>query len=220
MNKENQQPSFFAKHYVGVTFLVILALLAGLYFVFVAPAYWAYVELNRVSLEAEQERLQALKDDLSVLEKLQSNFEDLSSRQVEEIESVVPSEREVPNLLVNLDGLARASGNEVVDMSFAIRDKKEKVGLDRALGKTERQGVIENLTEALASESYPFAKLWVLTVNLKVKGTGYSDFKKFIETVEKNLRIMDIKDFQFDPKQEIFSLSLETYFIGLAEAGE
>jgi Tfp pilus assembly protein PilO len=204
--------NYFVDHYIFITVFCSLLTLVLLYFFVVSQAFVEFREVRRVDIAEEQERLESLRSDLQLLKRLESNFATINDTTIAEIESVVPKEADLPNLFVNLDGIAKASGNEISTVSFNKSTQREKIGLGRIFGETEESvdtsGTDDNLS------AYPFTKLYVLVVELDVLSNSYSDFKQFIQTVEKNIRIMDIIDFNYNPLEASFRVRLETYYIG------
>jgi len=91
--------------------------------------------------------------------------------------------------------------------------QREKIGLGRFFG--ESGDVVDRSGQpAAAAVTYPFTKLQILRIDVEINSSSYANFKKFIETVERNIRIMDIREFKYIPKAESFRMELETYYIG------
>lgn len=112
---------------------------------------------------------------------------------------VLPFEKDIPNLIVQFEALASENGLILEEIEFA-QIKTE--------AKSSKKG---EGTEEKKEKDYK-----ELGVSLGLNGT-YESFKGFLEALELNVRLMDIKSIKFSFQKEetsifSFSVDLEVYY--------
>lgn len=133
--------------------------------------------------------------------------------EIARIIQALPSQDDIPGLLVQLEQLAAQNGLILNNVSF---ETPEKAGA----GGSAAGGVNANLTSKKTS-----LPAGVKTLEIKLSLTGpQGSFSAFLPAIEKNLRIMDVSEISFgagssDTVSETavdtsrdFSLSLITYY--------
>ena len=153
-----------------------MVIAAGIVFWLVLPAFH--------ELKAER---QALREKESVLaektatwenfEKTRDNFNKVKKETKEELNVFLPREGDIPSLLVQIEELGKKSN--LVFKSMTISKNRKK-------GAAKE----ENL-------SLPYQQL---TISLEAEG-GYGDIKRFLDVVEKNLRLLDVEKVEISKSQ-------------------
>lgn len=161
------------------------------------PAYDKFV-----SLGSEIERYgNLLKEREEFIIKV-SQLKEIYESRAPEIRKVyysLPSEKDIPGLIVQFEALASENGLILEKLKF----------FERKETKEEKEGGVE------LQKSHK-----TLNVILSVTG-GYQSFRSFLEALEFNIRIMDIKSIEFSSKRTeeeeerglfTFNVELEVYY--------
>jgi Tfp pilus assembly protein PilO len=147
---------------------------------------------------------QILSDDqlfLAKVEQLSKIYKD-NKENIDKIDFIMPLKEDVPNLLVQVEGLVLEQG--------LILDK-----LEVTVPAEETAGTV-NLAEARFKKEAPVAKYNILNIDLGFIG-DYSALKNFLKATEENMRLIDINSISVSPESEAsgifrFDLSLKTYY--------
>lgn len=174
---------FIATHLMAASIGVfVLVLLAG-YFLLFAP------ELNRIrnanvtkSLEEERQAKTAY---LSSLDELAKKYSELDPAKIENLKTLVPDADDVPALLAMIEASALTSDISLLGINFA---KGEPDGTAAGI-----QGI------------------GTMNITLNLANASYSRFKLFLEALESNLRLFDIRSMDINPSGATYTLSIRAY---------
>lgn len=138
---------------------------------------------------------------LAKVEKLQKTYEE-NRESLEKTSYILPSDQDIPNLIVQLESLALESGLILEGINFS----------------TEGESLKDKATSARKTETGTIAKDYqTMTVALELMGS-YSGFKAFLQSIEENMRLMDVSSVDFSVENtefgsfSDFSLRLRTYY--------
>ncbi len=168
--------------------LLIVAVIVAAYFILM-PKYNNLKDLGAQVKEKEQ-TLASKQKTWEDLKELEENY-NRAKVKVKDIPDVLPKEEEIPELLIQLEALAKEN-----NMGLASINVIPGAETEEALYKS-------------------------LNISIGVAGS-YSNLKKYLDSVEKNMRIMDVTsiDFSATPVVEegpldIFSytVNMRTYYI-------
>lgn len=187
------------------TVIGVIVISVAAYLLVVAPQ-WSRVgvgkELDTATLEATyKERERAL----SQVKELRDNYEKIDQEQIRLLSSILPTDKSVPELLNQLEAIARQSGVSLIDVSISEVVEKgisAKQALQQEVGKTG----------AAAAKSKDIKKI---NVQLQVSTNKYPAYKQFIEQLQSHTRILDIESYLFSTEQELQNLTLKAYYIVL-----
>jgi len=184
---------------------IIIVLLIG-YFVFVAPLFNEYSAYPPSLVEEKQGIFVKKQEIYNELDSLNAAYMNVSLSNKERLEDLLPVELELPDLYNSLVLIAEEAGYQVESMAVQVAEVKEDkatkfiFGTDIPLPQEgeEEEEKIKILREA--------------KIELSVLGSGYLNFKKLLDLIEQNLRIIDVSLFDYDPSLTSYSLTLKTYF--------
>lgn len=173
-----------------IIFILILVFI-GIVLLLDLPVYSKFAFLNGEIKRQEQ----LLKDKQEVIAKANQLKEDYDTYkdELKKVSYALPSGKEIPNLIVQLEALVSENGLVLESLNFVEEAKKTK-------GETEL--------------SMPYKSLGV---SLSTIGT-YESFESFLKALELNIRLMDIKLISFSSgKSEVegvftFSVDLIVYY--------
>ncbi len=177
---------FVAEH-LGIAAVGGFLAVVGLgYLLLIGPELGRVRAANRVgALEEEQKAKIAY---LHELETLQDNFEEIPAEDVRRIAAMIPSEEDIPGLMVTLEALGLANDIAVTSINFAVSE--------------------------VPAEAGPGSIAGVKTVDMAVSlaHADYRRFKLFLRDLERNLRLFDVVSAGLDPTGADYSLTIRTYF--------
>lgn len=142
------------------------------------------------------------------LEKLIKDYED-NKEDIEKISYVLPSGKEIPNLIIQFEALGAEGGMAIEQIAFSSVEDQATSKAKTVRTETGEGG------DQQAGESVKDYK--TIAVNLKMSGDYYA-FKNFLLAVEKNIRLMDIEIINFtslsseDSQLFNFEVTLKTYY--------
>lgn len=169
-----------------------IVVMSGLfYFLIVSP------QLKKVGLGSEwdiafaQSQFDQKNLELNQVKELVSNFQALSSDQVSLASRLLPQKRAVPELLAQLETMAKENGATLLSVSVA-------------------DAVIDaNQGGAQGSFNLPYQQI---IVKLELGLSDYSSYKAMLEALQSHERLMDVETFIFEPDQERQTLTFKTYY--------
>jgi Tfp pilus assembly protein PilO len=174
---------------------------------------------TRQKLTNARAQLEQLKAYNEKIEKLNEKF-NLNPEEIKNFLSILPKEQELAGLLIQLETLAAA--NELVMDSVNFKEIAKKnvavpaISDDNQALVPEKSGVAGQSASFQASASAGGYK--TLSVDLALSG-GYQAFKNYLQSVEKNLRLMDVMSLDMAGGQSggqkavfSFSVNLNVYY--------
>jgi Tfp pilus assembly protein PilO len=171
------------------------------------PAVREVLNLKK-TLSEQTEILGGKQEFLIKVEKLIKNYED-NKEDAEKINYVLPSGKEIPNLIVQFEALGAEGGMTIEQIGFS---SVEGQATSRATAvRTETGGGVAQQTGESAKDYK------TITVNLKMSGDYYA-FKNFLAAAETNIRLMNIETINFTPLSSQdsqlfnFEVTLKTYY--------
>ncbi|MFA5358969.1 MAG: type 4a pilus biogenesis protein PilO [Patescibacteria group bacterium] len=190
-NKTNPILFFVFRNFYWITFLVVATLVILVYLFIFRSQLTADNVAKTFSYRSEIERLDSLKKKTTEIKKVLSDFDSFSQDELIRLSQILPAEKDLPNLIIQLDSLAKQSGLAL--SSFSI---SEQVSTKKVVDAQQATGSVKELI-----------------ISLNLKGGGYNNLKQLVSLVETNMRLMDISSFVFAPNDSgSFTLSLKTYF--------
>lgn len=186
--------------YVSVAVVVII-FLAG--YLFLIQAKIAKIkDLGGVNYEQKLQERDLKKSNLKKLEQAKKDFEQIDVKEIEKFSSILPHQNDIPALLVKMDNFAKDLGLSLT--SIDITEKSAAV-----LPATPTEG--SNKTGQVFAATGTIKQVGI---TISVKGLySYQDFKNFLDSVEKNMPLMDINSIAYVPNSDSYSVNLTTYYL-------
>lgn len=166
--------------------LAALGLLLALGYLFVFRP-----ELGRIRQADRTARLQeervAKEAYLKKLDELGAQYQAFDAEDVERIRQMIPNEDDTPGIMAMLEASAQASDLALTAINFAAGDT---TGLEGVEG------------------------LGALNISISLQHGNYQRFKLFLEALEANLRLFDVRSANISPSTASYSLTLRAYVWG------
>lgn len=181
--------------YVSVAFVVIIFL--GGYLFFIQAKIAKIGDLGGVNYQQKLQERDLKKSNLLKLEQAKKNFDQIDVKEIEKFSSILPSQDDIPALLVRMDNFAKDLG-----LTLTSIDITEKSAV--ALPSTATAGQVATSTGTIKQ----------VGITISIKGLySYDDFKKFLDSVEQNMPLMDISSIAYVPGSDSYTVNLTTYYI-------
>ena len=187
--------------------IAIIAIMLG----FVASVVFLDVPIiqnvlsSQKEIENKEQTLIEKEAFIKTIEGLIEKYEN-SKEVFKNLDIILPGDSDVPNLIVQIEAMVNQSGMKMSDIDIATADQKElsKASAARNKGDTSQEKVVSDYK--------------IIAVDLMVNG-DYIAFKKFLQTIEENMRLMNIESITFSQESQQssgstfeFNVILNTYY--------
>ncbi|KKU50078.1 MAG: hypothetical protein UX71_C0002G0049 [Parcubacteria group bacterium GW2011_GWA1_47_10] len=176
-------------------FLIILAI--GLFFTFTKPYYNGLKEVAAESA-SYREALDNLENIIETRDRLLINYNSIPKSEIDRLSKALPENIDTVRLAHELDSIGAKYGISIKDLAVDTEANKNATNV------------------ALPGSGMPYEKALVRVSFV----SDYGDFRRFLEDLEKSLRIMDIRSVKFEvPVERAQSglyeheLTIETYWV-------
>lgn len=172
-------------------FLIVLAF--GLFYTFTKPTY----DGAKVLAETSNEYKNILGNIDAIVEardRLLINYNSISKAEIERLSKALPKNVDTVRLALDLDSIAARYGISI-----------DEVSLDTNSEQNSRE-------ISLGSSGTPYERVKVLVSFV----SNYDNFRKFLEDLERSLRIMDVKTLNFQVGETALyehEIMIETYWV-------
>ncbi|MFH1610954.1 MAG: hypothetical protein ABIA91_03645 [Patescibacteria group bacterium] len=208
--------TFFVLIFIEIIVLVLL-----LYIFFIKGAYTELDSVRGDLLPTRQTEYENMNNKYTEFLSINDSFKTLKPEIIAKAKTVLPSEAELPDTIAILDNITSKNGFELksVDVGIFDEDGKVVVPVERVnsfgLPKANRVDpkLIESRNLGELEDKNQEQKLKIVEFDLKITGSGYSSFKRFMTMTEKSLRLFDVVGFEFSSVDESFSVKLRAYYL-------
>ena len=161
------------------------------YYFILEPKYQEVGIGGRYDLDNLKQEFTKRQEYLKDLKTLADNYQEVNQVDIEKLKKILPEEKDIPELFVQLQALAEEHNFLLVSVS--INESAEAVKK-----KTGTEGI----------------KKLSISLNLISSGeTGdYDELKEFLTTLEHNLRLFDVNAVYFSPDSPNYTLDIFTYY--------
>ena len=163
--------------------LALVGVILALGYLFVFRPEFARIRQADRTARLQEERT-AKEAYLKKLDELNAAFEAYDAEDVERIRMMIPNEEDTPGLMAILEAAAQNSDLQLTSINFAAGDTTGIPGV---------QG------------------LGALNISIGVQHGNYQRFKLFLESLESNLRLFDVRSANISPVTASYSLTIRAY---------
>jgi len=172
--------------------LALIGILLAMGYLFVFRAEFARIRAADRTARLNEERA-AKETYLKRLDQLTAAYEAYDPEDVERIRAMIPQEDDLPGLMAMLEAAAQASDLQLTSINFGAGDT---TGIP------------------------PVDGLSALNINIGVQHGTYQRFKLFLESLETNLRLFDVRSANISPASASYSLTIRAYVWGRTRPAE
>lgn len=186
---------------VTVSVLVLLAIVAGVYFLIVSP--------KLEDVKQKEQELSAQEKILSVLQNKITGTKSSTFESTVALQQSVPVKPLSEQLLLDIEKAETISGSFVVNMDFQEADMEENQDQQKSDSTNEKQDQTNQATteeEQSKENTIPLPTgVKKLTVNLNIESPSYFELEKFLQILEASTRIVVVEAIDFSANDEIIS---------------
>jgi Tfp pilus assembly protein PilO len=150
-------------------------------------------------IKEQQKSLEEKQNLISIVEKLRDTYES-NKETLNKLEYIIPGNQEIPNLIVQMEAIAVKGGLILKEINFTTEEKSNTKNQEAGSGEKQIAGDYKSLT-----------------VDANLTG-DYAAFERFLNTVEENIRLIDIESIIFATESETeislfnFNLIFKVYY--------
>lgn len=180
--------------------LILILAFIGIIVLLDLPKFQDILSLRK-EIKEQKEKFSGQQNIFAKVEKLTQSYEK-NKENLEKISYILPSGKDTPDLIVQLEALSLEGGLVLEGMGFSAPGE---------------EGMLSKAEEARGEEGGAVKNYKTLVINLNLIGS-YFAFKNFLKAVEDNIRLMDISSINFSPELRgesqllKFNLSIKTYY--------
>mgnify|MGYP001569691964 CR=1 FL=1 len=178
---------------------------AAAFFLVVYPQ-WNRVGIGREFDTAALEQTYGEREEsLNKIKQLRENYDEIDQSQIALLSTILPQDKAVPELLDQLEAIARQSGVSITDIS--ISEVSES-------GPSARQSLQAEVSAATPARR---GNTKVKSMNIQIQATlnDYQSFKQLLEQMQSHTRLLDVESYLFATDQEIQTLTVKAYYLPL-----
>jgi Tfp pilus assembly protein PilO len=177
-----------------IIFIVLIILLVGFLYL-IKPKYTSITRgVEQINKEREE-----LRDDLSNylndLNSYKKQYSQVSDTEKEKINKMLPDNEVAEDLFAHMESLISRRG--LILDSMKVGSEKDKRG--------------KKTKSAAKSDKDSLGQINIINMEVSVSGVDYKGLKDLLNTIENNLRIMDIKEITSSPEENTVTLKIDTY---------
>lgn len=176
----------FARFYKLITVLLVILIVGSGYFFVLEPKFRESGQGSKVNLDLTKTELLKRQQYLEQLKALIENYNKISPAEINRIKMILPRDKDIPGLFVQFQELATKNNLLLAAINF-----------NDAPATTETTGL---------------KKISINVDLISSSEISYQAIKKFIASVETNLRLLDIDSIFFIPNSSNYSLTILAYY--------
>lgn len=178
------QPATLAKALPALTVVAALLLAILSYTLLFVPRLGRMVPGGGLDLAPYERRAAEARQYLDAVAAEQASFQQLNAQRKASVQNAIPARADSPGLYVTMDALATAHGMVLTSIDASENDKV-----------------------ATAAGRHP------ITVNARIEGATYPQFKRFLADLERSERLLDVVSVMFVPGSGAYDLTLRSYWV-------
>lgn len=188
---------------LAVSVLLAILLSIGAYYGFVKNQFDRVGPGREFDLAALDSQVQARERELESLKSLQTNFESISDSDIDLVSRILPNKEQVPELLTQLEVIARQSGVSLTSVGVSTVEEVNK--------QSARQRLQEQLNQT--NQSNKPKELETMSIQMEITAFNYLSFRQFVDSLQSHTRIMDIQRMNFSAENQFHSITVHTYYL-------
>jgi len=188
---------------LALTILLAIIISAGAYFLIVSPQLARVGAAREFDVSSSEASVTSKKAYLDQLKQMKSNYEQIDSADVEVLSAILPGNVWAPELLSQLEAIAKRSGVGLLGVNIAEVEETDV--------RTARQRLQAQAGQA--AEAPKSKDIREVNLQLEISAFDYPSYKRFLEALQTHIRIMDVEQFSFNTENDTHSLRVKTYFV-------
>ena len=194
-------------HFV-VIFIVILILIFSFIYI-IKPKYYKSIETIEGNWSAQKKVYVEQLNKMNEYKKIVQVYKTISPEQKEKVEDVLPPKYLKERLFIELGYILPENGYQLNDLTIVSdyeEDEKDVLDSPRSnTGDEDEFGELDFLNVLPENIGY-------IKVDLNIGLIEYRDFKRLLDILENNIKLMDIYKISFSPETESANIGFVTYY--------
>ncbi len=175
--------------------IILVNILVGIALLFVfADPLWNSIKVLRAEIDKQNEEISKVEELLVKVQELEAEYQETGGEAIEGILEALPEEKDLPYLINQFEAMAVNNGLLMESIKFSEDIKSDKKSTQQSSQMDEFSASSNSDSQEVISP-FPY-----LTVEMTLSGS-YEGFKTYLEDLESNIRLMDIKDVDFASEQ-------------------
>lgn len=200
---------FWNKRNIFIGSMVVAIFISAVsYFAFVGPklaSVGSGREYDTENLADQIEQKQSYKQQLL---SLQQNFSRIDQSSIELVGKILPSEKSVPEILSQLETMAKISGVDLLGIKIIqIENNTSK----RTMAETNKDQLpLDAIFEKLYQQNQNLNKV---QLQMQISARDYSSYKTFLRVLSEHNRLIDVENFNYNTEQDNQNIQARTYYL-------
>lgn len=179
---------------VSICIAVVVLVVGGLWWLY--PKYDSVQKQGLLTYDSKKLQLQRRTEYLKKINAMLESYRSIDADKIALANLILPDDSQIPELFVMLDQLGRDMNLKVSRIAFAT------------------QGAVVDPAIKSAGKSGGQLQRMGITMGLDMEdGISYGKFKEILNTLEQNIRILDLNSVSYDSAQKSITLNLNTYYL-------
>ncbi len=216
-----QVNDFLLNYFNWVILIIVLPILVVGFSMIIEPKYELVirdVEIVRRDKEGEYLIQQSY---LNKLNELKNAYQGIKSEDKRKIDIILPDKVETEEFFSNMEAMVLRNGliltslqikSEALELEENKITSKNQNKEDTSASARNRKKIYKT-EEAKAKINNLSEEIGKITITMNIIGTDYDGLKSLLQTIENNLRLMDIKNISWSSDGNSTSLELVTYYM-------
>lgn len=206
-NPGNARPSIYATVFISnyklIAFILVMIIALPSYFWLIAPLYQEWKDTQQRILTADNEGAD-LQKEFKEINAAISNFTDVKEEDIARVSQLLPPAAQKKDMYALLERITQENGLILKDISM---EEEVESNLMESAAIAERNLQAQKKTE----NAWP-KEIAKVDIAIAVLGVNYESLKRYIKTIENNIKLMDITGLNFSPATGAVNLQITTYF--------
>lgn len=204
-----------------VSFGIVAAIVLSGTFFFLFPKFSEIRKVGIFDLQKAENQFDLKQQIFATTKELTNAYDALNLQDVEKLEAMLPKQQDLPNMFVQVEAIAEASGMKLDNVGFTdLGAASQAVQAARVTPPSNEESGSSNTNASATAPKTPKVldprnALRKMSVAFSVSGgNGYEDLKRFLTNVESSVRMLDIQSLSYSPGgQGRYQINAITYFL-------
>lgn len=201
---KNATSMFIIRYYIPIIFIIGICILIIAWFSLIYPMYLDVKQYGSSDYQIKKDELASSELELRALKILEEEYMKINHTEFSRLESVLPAVDDLPNIYGQIEDIANSLDLEISNISASTPSK--------SLNETQLSEIVGTETDIKTVDKSGRLNM----VNISVTFTdikNYAALKNFLDSIEKNIRVLDLISMNYGNNQESYSLYFKTYYI-------
>ncbi|MFH1598496.1 MAG: hypothetical protein ABIB97_05545 [Patescibacteria group bacterium] len=188
---------FTSKYFKAVMIVIIIIVFIICYFGFLNPKIKNIREYSIYDYQENDKRLAERQNYLEGLKSVEEQYQQWRKEELEKVDKALPTGQDYPGIFSQMEKLVADAGYLVTNISISqVAEPSKKTNQKPSTQLPSNVNMLNVQINVAAPADY-----------------GYDNFKTLLDTMENNIRLIDVTSLNFDPNNSSFRLNLRTYYL-------